>query len=143
MFPKRFSNLPAYAFPRLRSLLDAYQLGGEGMPALLEAAREWAARRYGVTLDLATRVMALNGTREGLYNAMMANPSFCGAQPVLSGLYGGGIERGGGSNRLSVGFCTLRHQTPKTLDRVGKIMQHFQVAGRVGRAEADSLYRAN
>jgi len=86
MFPKRFSNLPAYAFPRLRSLLDAYQLGGEGMPALLEAAREWAARRYGVTLDLATRVMALNGTREGLYNAMMATPSFCGAQPPTSTL---------------------------------------------------------
>lgn len=29
MFPERFSNLPAYAFPRLRSLLDAHAPGGE------------------------------------------------------------------------------------------------------------------
>ena len=28
-FPKRFSNLPEYAFPRLRKLLDAYAPGGE------------------------------------------------------------------------------------------------------------------
>ncbi|SNR32641.1 aminotransferase class I/II-fold pyridoxal phosphate-dependent enzyme [Puniceibacterium sediminis] len=28
MFPERFSNLPAYAFPRLRSLLDAHAPGG-------------------------------------------------------------------------------------------------------------------
>jgi aspartate/methionine/tyrosine aminotransferase len=107
MFPERFSNLPAYAFPRLRALLDAHAPGGEvvhmtigepkhafpewivdviaenasgfgqypvneGMPALLEAITDWVGRRYGVTLDLGTRVMALNGTREGLYNAMMA-----------------------------------------------------------------------
>lgn len=29
MFPERFSNLPAYAFPRLRALLDHHQPGGE------------------------------------------------------------------------------------------------------------------
>ena len=107
MIPERFSNLPAYAFPRLRGLLDAHAPGGEvvhmtigepkhafpawimdeiaahadgfgqypvneGMPALLEAAGDWVARRYGVRLDPMTRLMALNGTREGLYNAMMA-----------------------------------------------------------------------
>jgi len=107
MFPERFSNLPAYAFPRLRALLDAHAPGGEvvhmtigepkhafpdwiteeiaanadgfgqypvneGMPALLEAAAGWLERRYGVALDPETRLMALNGTREGLYNAMMA-----------------------------------------------------------------------
>ncbi|WP_297777982.1 aminotransferase class I/II-fold pyridoxal phosphate-dependent enzyme [uncultured Roseovarius sp.] len=107
MYPERFANLPAYAFPRLRTLLDAHAPGGEvvhmtigepkhefprwivdiiaenadgfgvypineGMPALLEAASDWVGRRYGVTLDPATRIMALNGTREGLYNAMMA-----------------------------------------------------------------------
>ncbi|SEL57775.1 Aspartate/methionine/tyrosine aminotransferase [Roseovarius azorensis] len=107
MFPERFANLPAYAFPRLRSLLDAHAPGGEvvhmtigeprhefprwivdviaeyadgfgqypvneGMPSLLEAAADWVGRRYGVTLDPGNRVMALNGTREGLYNAMMA-----------------------------------------------------------------------
>ncbi|WP_439526930.1 aminotransferase class I/II-fold pyridoxal phosphate-dependent enzyme [Roseovarius mucosus] len=107
MFPERFANLPAYAFPRLRTLLDAHAPGGEvvhmtigepkhafprwivdviaenadgfnsypvneGMPELLQAASDWVGRRYGVTLDPASRIMALNGTREGLYNAMMA-----------------------------------------------------------------------
>lgn len=107
MYPERFSNLPAYAFPRLRALLDAHAPGGEvvhmtigeprhafpswiveeiaanaagfgqypvneGMPALLEAAADWISRRYGVRPDPETRLMALNGTREGLYNAMMA-----------------------------------------------------------------------
>ncbi|SLN28997.1 LL-diaminopimelate aminotransferase [Roseovarius litorisediminis] len=107
MFPERFSNLPAYAFPRLRSLLDAHAPGGEvlhmtigepkhefprwivdiiaenadgfgnypvneGMPELLVAITDWIERRYGVTLDPQANVMALNGTREGLYNAMMA-----------------------------------------------------------------------
>lgn len=28
MFPERFANLPAYAFPRLRSLLDSHEPGG-------------------------------------------------------------------------------------------------------------------
>ncbi len=28
-FPERFSNLPAYAFPRLRTLLDSHEAGGE------------------------------------------------------------------------------------------------------------------
>ena len=27
--PERFSNLPAYAFPRLRALLDGHPAGGE------------------------------------------------------------------------------------------------------------------
>ena len=119
MFPERFSNLPAYAFPRLRSLLDAHAPGGEvvhmtigepkhafppwvadviaehvggfanypvneGHEGLLRAICDWNGRRYGVTLEPG-RVMALNGTREGLYNAMMA---LCpehkgGAQPCV------------------------------------------------------------
>jgi aspartate/methionine/tyrosine aminotransferase len=29
IYPQRFSNLPAYAFPRLRALLDQYPAGGE------------------------------------------------------------------------------------------------------------------
>ena len=29
IFPERFSSLPEYAFPRLRTLLDAYAPGGE------------------------------------------------------------------------------------------------------------------
>ncbi len=106
-FPERFSNLPAYAFPRLRALLDHHQPGGdvihmtigepkhdfpdwvtdvilenaagfqsyppnEGSPDLRAAITGWIKRRYGVAMDLETNVMALNGTREGLYNAAMA-----------------------------------------------------------------------
>jgi aspartate/methionine/tyrosine aminotransferase len=106
MFPERFSNLPAYAFPRLRALLDHHQPGGDvvhmtigepkhafpawvtdvisehaegfnryppndGTPELLDAISGWIGRRYGVEVE-ADRIMALNGTREGLYNAMMA-----------------------------------------------------------------------
>ena len=107
MFPERFSNLPAYAFPRLRALLDQHPAGGpvrhmtigepkhafpswvgeilqreiagfgqyppnEGAPELRQAITDWISRRYGVRLDPETNVMALNGTREGLYNACMA-----------------------------------------------------------------------
>ncbi|MHA7875353.1 aminotransferase class I/II-fold pyridoxal phosphate-dependent enzyme [Roseivivax sp.] len=107
MFPERFSDLPAYAFPRLRALLDADAPGGpvvhmtigeprhafpdwvgevlaahvgefarypvnEGTPELLGAIHDWLGRRYGVDIDPARRIMALNGTREGLYNAAMA-----------------------------------------------------------------------
>lgn len=107
MFPERFSNLPEYAFPRLRGLLDVHSAGGdvvhmtigepkhafpqwivdiisqnasefgrypinEGTPELRAAICDWIKRRYGVTLDADVNVMALNGTREGLYNAMMA-----------------------------------------------------------------------
>jgi aspartate/methionine/tyrosine aminotransferase len=105
-FPERFSNLPDYAFPRLRKLLDAHAPGGEpiamtigeprhpmpdfvgpilaanlagfgvyppndGTPELLAAIAGWVSRRYGVTLP-EDRLMVLNGTREGLFNAAIA-----------------------------------------------------------------------
>ncbi|TXH99709.1 MAG: aminotransferase class I/II-fold pyridoxal phosphate-dependent enzyme [Pseudorhodobacter sp.] len=105
-FPERFSNLPDYAFPRLRKLLDAHAPGGEpiamtigeprhpmpgfvgpilaanlsgfgvyppndGTPELLNAITGWVSRRYGAKLG-ADQVMVLNGTREGLYNALIA-----------------------------------------------------------------------
>jgi aspartate/methionine/tyrosine aminotransferase len=44
----------------------------DGTPELLEAIRDWVLRRYGVGLDAGSQIMALNGTREGLYNACMA-----------------------------------------------------------------------
>jgi len=111
MFPERFDTLPAYAFPRLRALLEphapaaafrddiinmtigeprhpfpsfvsdvlAQNVGAfskypinEGTAELRAAIAQWMARRYGVTIDPDTQVMALNGTREGLYNAAMA-----------------------------------------------------------------------
>jgi N-succinyldiaminopimelate aminotransferase len=120
MFPERFSNLPEYAFPRLRALLDAHAPGGEvvhmtigepkhafpdwvgeviaahtaefgryppndGTPELLEAIGAWLDRRFGVTVDAGRQVMALNGTREGLYNAMMAlcPEQKAGGKPVV------------------------------------------------------------
>lgn len=105
-FPERFSNLPDYAFPRLRKLLDVHAPGGEpiamtigeprhampdfvgpilaanlsgfgvyppndGTPELLAAISAWIARRYGVTVA-EDRLMVLNGTREGLFNACIA-----------------------------------------------------------------------
>ncbi len=105
-FPERFSNLPDYAFPRLRKLLDAHAPGADpitmtigeprhpmpdfvapilaanisgfgvyppndGTPELLSAISAWIKRRYGVSLS-DDRIMALNGTREGLFNAAVA-----------------------------------------------------------------------
>ncbi len=105
-FPERFSNLPDYAFPRLRKLLDAHAPGGDpiamtigeprhlmpdfvgpilaanlagfgvyppndGTPELLAAIAGWIARRYGVDVGQ-DRLMVLNGTREGLFNALIA-----------------------------------------------------------------------
>ena len=107
VYPERFSNLPAHAWPRLRALLDVPTKGGEtiqmtigepkhafpawvtdeivkhskgfnsyppndGSPELRGAIADWIKLRYGVTKDPATEVMALNGTREGLYNAVIA-----------------------------------------------------------------------
>ncbi len=119
-FPERFSNLPPYAFPRLRALLDAHAPGGEvmhmtigepkhpfpqwvtevivenaagfnnyppneGSPELRGAIADWVRRRYGVGIDPDRQVMALNGTREGLYNAAMAlcPESKNGQRPVV------------------------------------------------------------
>lgn len=105
-FPDRFANLPDYAFPRLRALLDPHPAGGtpvhmtigepkhpmppfvaevlaanlsgfgiypanDGTPGLLAAISGWIGRRYGASVD-ADRIMALNGTREGLFNAALA-----------------------------------------------------------------------
>ncbi len=106
-FSERFSDLPEYAFPRLRGLLDAHASGGDplhmtigepqhdfpdwvadviaqhadefrkyppndGTPDLRGAISAWIKRRFNADVDADTEVMALNGTREGLYNAAMA-----------------------------------------------------------------------
>jgi aspartate/methionine/tyrosine aminotransferase len=118
-FPERFSNLPDYAFPRLRKLLDAHAPGGEpiamtigeprhpmpdfvgpilaanlagfgvyppndGTPELLAAIAGWIGRRYGVAVGQ-DRLMVLNGTREGLFNALVAlcPETKAGKRPVV------------------------------------------------------------
>jgi N-succinyldiaminopimelate aminotransferase len=42
----------------------------EGTPGLLSAIAEWTTRRHGVTIDPTRQLMVLNGTREGLFNAV-------------------------------------------------------------------------
>lgn len=118
-FPQRFSDLPDYAFPRLRRLLEGHAPGDEpiqmtigeprhpmpdfvgpilaanldgfgvyppndGTPELLGAIAGWVARRYGVTLG-EDRLMVLNGTREGLFNAGIAlcPETRAGRRPVV------------------------------------------------------------
>lgn len=44
----------------------------DGTAALLGAITDWIERRYGVALDPSRHVMALNGSREGLFNATLA-----------------------------------------------------------------------
>jgi len=105
--PERFSNLPEYAFPRLRRLLAPYEPGGDpfvmtigepqhpfpawvpesvaaassswgkypandGSDALLESISGWVSRRFNVDIDPKTQILALNGTREGLFSAAVA-----------------------------------------------------------------------
>ncbi|MCP5088541.1 MAG: aminotransferase class I/II-fold pyridoxal phosphate-dependent enzyme [Rhodobacteraceae bacterium] len=105
--PERFSNLPEYAFPRLRALLDHHPAGGdvlhmsigepkhpipefvgsvlaehinefakyppnEGSGELLSSISDWVKRRYDVEISPETQIIALNGTREGLFNACVA-----------------------------------------------------------------------
>ena len=117
-FPERFSNLPEYAFPRLRKLLDVHAPGGDpiamtigeprhpmptfvaevlnahmgefsqypsndGAPELLDAISTWIARRYGVDIP-GDRLMVLNGTREGLFDACLALcPEDKGGRPAV------------------------------------------------------------
>ena len=106
MFPERFANLPEYAFPRLRTLLDAHEPGGDiinmtigeprhpfpgwvadvldrhigefakyppnaGAPELLETIDNWLLRRFAASPGV-EGIMPLNGTREGLFNAVIA-----------------------------------------------------------------------
>jgi aspartate/methionine/tyrosine aminotransferase len=106
-FPERFSNLPEYAFPRLRALLDSVPAGGEelamslgepkhpfpdfiteeivknaagfanyppndGSAELLTAIANWVKLRFNVAIDSGTQIIALNGTREGLFNSCIA-----------------------------------------------------------------------
>ncbi|MBL0091109.1 MAG: succinyldiaminopimelate transaminase [Piscinibacter sp.] len=65
---------PKHATPELikRALSDNLQglasyPATAGEPALREACAAWVQRRYGVTLDAATQVLPVNGSREALF----------------------------------------------------------------------------
>ena len=69
---------PRHAFPDFVGQILAEHLAGfakypvnNGSDALLEAISDWLAARYGLRLPT-ERLMALNGTREGLFNAALA-----------------------------------------------------------------------
>ncbi len=44
----------------------------DGTPELLSEIAGWIDRRYGVRIEADTQIMALNGTREGLFNSAIA-----------------------------------------------------------------------
>ncbi len=65
---------PRHATPALVEDAIRTSLGGlstypatAGTPALREACAAWVQRRYGVTLDAATQVLPVNGSREALF----------------------------------------------------------------------------
>jgi len=70
---------PRHAFPDwvARVLADNVQGFGQypandGTPGLQQTIADWIARRYGARVRAETQVLPLNGTREGLFNAMLA-----------------------------------------------------------------------
>ncbi|MGJ8626988.1 MAG: aminotransferase class I/II-fold pyridoxal phosphate-dependent enzyme [Sulfitobacter sp.] len=70
---------PKHAFPAWVTDVIAQNAAGfnsyppnDGSPELRGAIADWIKRRYDVQMDADTEVMALNGTREGLYNAVIA-----------------------------------------------------------------------
>ena len=69
---------PTHAFPTWVSDLISEHVAGfnvyppnDGTPELRENIAAWVKRRYAVGLDPEQNIIALNGTREGLYNAAM------------------------------------------------------------------------
>ncbi|MGB0904021.1 MAG: aminotransferase class I/II-fold pyridoxal phosphate-dependent enzyme, partial [Mangrovicoccus sp.] len=55
-----------------------------GSAPLLAACADWVSRRYGVQLNPETELMAVNGSREGLYNIAMAlSPEHKNGTPVV------------------------------------------------------------
>ena len=57
----------------------------EGAPELRAAIADWVKLRHGVAVDPDTQVIALNGTREGLFNAALAlcPEDKAGARPAI------------------------------------------------------------
>ncbi len=70
---------PQHKFPAFVSETIAQHADGfnkyppnDGSPGLLGSIAEWLHGRFGVDVDPASQILALNGTREGLFNALLA-----------------------------------------------------------------------
>ena len=66
--------MPPFLAETLAANLDGFAVypPNDGTEGLRSAIAEWAERRYDVALDPERQIMALNGTREGLFNAVVA-----------------------------------------------------------------------
>ena len=73
VFPERFSNLPDYAFPRLRKLLDVHEAGGDPINMTIGEPRhafpDWVGQVISDTLEGFGRYPANDGTAD-LQNAI-------------------------------------------------------------------------
>ncbi len=67
-------EMPAFVGEVIAENLDGFGRypPNDGTPELQQAISAWVARRYGVKTDPDTQIMALNGTREGLFNVAPA-----------------------------------------------------------------------
>ena len=65
---------PEWVGPALADAVAGYNSypDNNGIPELRQSIADWIERRFRAKVDPDTQVMALNGTREGLYNAVMA-----------------------------------------------------------------------
>ena len=70
---------PRHSFPEWVTDIIVQNAGGfndypanEGIPELKNEIVDWLQRRYSVCLDAQKNILALNGTREGLYNSLIA-----------------------------------------------------------------------
>ena len=70
---------PRHSFPRWVTDIIVQNAEGfndypanEGIPELKKEIVDWLQRRYSVSLDPQKNILALNGTREGLYNSLTA-----------------------------------------------------------------------
>ena len=68
---------PRHSFPEWVTDIIVQNAGGfndypanEGIPELKKQIVDWLQRRYSVSLDPQKNILALNGTREGLYNSL-------------------------------------------------------------------------
>ncbi|WP_323022921.1 aminotransferase class I/II-fold pyridoxal phosphate-dependent enzyme [Pararhodobacter sp.] len=104
-FPQRFSNLPAYAFPRLRALLDPLPAGGEpiamtigepkhAMPAFVGevlAANLQGFNRYPANDGTEPLLTAISGWLKRRYGVTIANDRLITANGTREALFNAAV----------------------------------------------------